>query len=344
MMGKVFITGANGFIGSHVTELFCEKGVLTGCLVRKGSDLSNLHGLPVKLEYGDITDMETLGDLLKGYGSVIHIAAYARDLGDYRTFYNTNVEGTLNVLRACVGNGIKNVILTSSVSVYGEENCTHKKDENSPFNSHYKYFLDRIFPSKMNYYRDTKALAKKRAVEYAAQNGLNLTILEPVWVFGEREFNTGFYDYIKTAKSGIPFLPGSKSNKFHVVYVKDLARAYYMAYVNKFNGINAFIIGNEEAGKMDGIYSLFCEKAGVVKPHNLPKFTFYPIGFVMELLYTIFNIKSAPLLTRGRINMFYDSIEYSTDKARELLGFTNRFTLEEGMERAVKWYKDRNLI
>lgn len=343
-MDSVIITGATGFVGSHVVRMFCEKGIKVGCLVRKESNLSNIEGLPVQLVYGDITDFYCMKSAFKGYDFVIHIAAYARDWGKYEDFYKVNVEGTLKVLQACFENGIQNVIITATNSVYGEEDCAHIKDEHSPCKSHYKYFLDKLFPCKMNYYRDSKALARQKAIEYASEKGINLTILEPVWVYGEREFNTGFFEYIKTAKSGIPFLPGSKRNKFHVVYARDLARAYYLVYLNKLKGINNFIIGNKEAEKMDRIYSLFCEKANVRKPLNLPKFVFYPIGFTMELLYTLFDMKEAPLLTRGRVNMFYDNIEYSTKRAQDLLGFTSEYSLEEGIERTVNWYRDQKLI
>jgi len=343
-MSNVLITGAGGFIGSHVAEAFCAEGVTVGCLVRKGSNLTNIKGLPVQLEYGDIMDQESLFKAFKGYDYVIHIAALARDWGSYETFYQTNVEGTLNVLKASVENGIGNVIITSSISVYGEENCRRIKSEDSPHRSHYQYFLDKLFPCKMNYYRDTKALAKEKAIEFAQVSGLNLTILEPVWVYGEREFTTGFFDYLKTAKSGMPFLPGSKDNKFHVVYVKDLARAYYLAYLHQLPGVQSLIIGNRETEKMDRIYGLFCEKAGMGKPINAPKCIFYPLGFFMELFYTLFHAKKAPLLTRGRVNMFYDNIEYATRKAERLLGFTNDYDIEEGIEKTVKWYQDQKLI
>lgn len=343
-MNSVMITGATGFIGSHAAEEFCNRGVRVGCLVRESSDISNIEGLPIELRQGEVENLESMRAAFKGYDCVIHIAAYAKDWGDYECFYGINVDGTLNVLKACVENGIRQVILTSSVSVYGEENFKGVKDENCPYNSHYPYFMDSIFPSGLNYYRDTKAMAKKVAIEYAGKNGINLTVIEPVWVYGEREFNTGFYEYLATARSGIPFLPGSKRNKFHVVYAKDLARAYYLAFKNKLEGIHSFIIGNEKAEQMDRIYSLFCREAGIKKPMNAPKAFVYPAAFIMELLYTVLRIKKPPLLTRGRVNMFYDNIEYSTEKARTQLGFTAEYSLEEGIKKTVAWYMERGLL
>ena len=343
-MGRVLITGATGFIGSHVTRIFCEAGIETGCLVRETSNLSNIKNLPVELRYGEIEDLKSLVNAFKNFDFIIHIAAYVHDWGKYETFYKVNVEGTLNVLQACYENQVGNIIITGSNSVYGETDCSRVKDENSPGDSHYLYWGDKIFPSRLNYYRDTKTTAKKKAIEYAKANKLNLTILEPVWVYGEREFHTIFFSYLKVAKSALPYLPGCRKNKFHVIYAEDLARAYLLAFQKKLPGIECIIIGNEKAESMDKICSLLCREAGIKKPRNLPKYLSYPIGFIWELLYTVFNIKTPPMLTRGRVNMFYDNIEYSTVKAKKLLGFTNSYTLEEGIRKTVAWYKDRKLI
>lgn len=343
-MNSVIITGATGFIGSHITRVFCKSQIRVGCMIRENSNISNIEGLLVELRSGDIRNINDLKNAFQGYDCIIHNAAKVADWGNYDEFYHTNVTGTLNVLKACVETGIKNIIMTGSNSVYGEEDSIVVKDEKSPYNSHYKYFGESIFPCRLNFYRDTKALAKKEAIEYAKKNSLNLTILEPVWVYGEREFNTGFYEYLKTASEGVPFLPGSKKNKFHVVYAGDLAHAYYYAFKKKLNGINCILIGNQKAESMNKIYELFCTEAGIKKPLNIPKAIVYPAAFMMELLYTAFHVKKPPLLTRGRINMFYDNIEFSIKRAEQLLGFRNKYSLEEGIKKTVAWYKEQNLI
>lgn len=340
----VMITGATGFIGSHITRAFCENQVRVGCLIRNDSNLSNIEGLSVELKTGDIRNIEELTRAFSGYDGVIHNAAKVADWGDYEEFYQTNVVGTVNVLTACVQAGIKNILITGSNSVYGEENCLVVKNEESPYNSHYQYFGDSLFPCKLNYYRDTKALAKKEALTFAATHDLNLTILEPVWVYGERELNTGFYEYLKTAKAKIPFVPGAAQNKFHVIYAGDLAKAYFLAYTKRLTGRHCILVGNEQPENMDKIYELFCSEAALKKPRNLPKALIYPAAFLMELIYTLFNSPSPPLLTRGRVNMFYDNIEFSVEKARQILGFRNSFSLEEGVKRTVLWYKQQGLI
>lgn len=343
-MNRVMITGATGFIGSHITRAFCENQVRVGCLIRSGSSISNIEGLPLEFKSGDIRNTGDLTRAFAGYDWVIHNAAKVADWGNYDEFYQTNVIGTVNVLTACAQAGIKNIIMTGSNSVYGEENSPIVKDENSPYNPHYRYFADGIFSCRLNYYRDTKALAKKEALSLAEKNGLNLTILEPVWVYGERELKTGFYEYLKTAKAGVPFLPGAKHNKFPVIYAGDLARAYFLVYTKKLPGLNCILVGNEEAERMERIYGLFCLEAGIKKPGNIPKALIYPLALLMELIYTVFHWPNPPLLTRGRVNMFYDNMEFSVEKAQRILGFKNAFSLEEGIKRTVLWYKEQDLI
>jgi nucleoside-diphosphate-sugar epimerase len=278
---------------------------------------------------------------MAGHDFVIHIAGLASDWGPFSRFYETNVKGTFNVLKACLENGIRDIIITGTNAVYGEEDYAGIKSEASPFNSHYPYFLDNIFPSMFNHYRNTKALATRLAETFAQSNGLNLTVLEPVWVFGEREKNTGFYEYLRSVRKGMLAAPGSRRNKFHVVYAGDLADAYYAAYQKRLQGVNRFLIGNPKADKMDLIWSHFCREAGMKKPVRLPKWTVYPLAFCLELLYTILKKPTPPLLTRGRVNMFYDNIEYSIDKAKQKLGFACAHTLEQGIQNTVNWYKSK---
>ena len=343
-MTKIIITGGNGFIGSHIVEAFCRHGHDISCLVRPSADISAINHLPVKIIHGDITDLSGLSELFKGFHHVVHNAAMVGDWGSSKSFHQVNVEGSENVLRACSVNGINDIIMTGTISAYGEEDCSIIKNETSAMNSHYPYFIHTIFPCAMNHYRDTKTLAVLRVVRFAEEHRINLTVLEPVWVYGEREFHTGFYEYVKSAQSGLLAAPGSKRNKFHVIYAGDLAEAYVRAYEQKLQGVHRLIIGNPEADLMDDIMSIFCREAGVRKPRNAPKWLLYPIGFILELLWSISGSRNPPLLTRARVNMFYDNIEYSTEKSRCLLGEFCCHDLEKGIGRTVQWYRDNNYL
>lgn len=339
----IFLTGATGFIGSHLAEYFSLQGNQVVCGIRKNAS-DFLKSLPVKLITADITDLESLIQSTKGASVVIHTAGKVDDWGTWQDFYDVNVTGTRNVLMACQTNGIRRIITTGSVSCFGEEDCEKPKDEQSPHNPRYPYFLEDGWPSAMNFYRISKSVAAKETEEYAMKHHLNVSIIHPVWVYGEREFSSGFYEYMKTVKSGLPYGPGSQENLFHVIYVRDLVRAYHLALQHASDGFNSYIIGDKTVHKQEEIFSLICREMGVPKPKNIPKAIVWPIGFMAEMGATLLKMKSPPFLTRARVNMFYDSICYSTKKAENELSFSCRFSLEEGIKNTVQWYKDNRLI
>ena len=344
MKKTILITGVTGFIGSHTAEHFIESGYQVGGLIREGSNTANIAHLDIRREYGSVEDYPRLCSIVRRYDAVVHIAACATDWAPWERFRATNIEGTLNVLKAAHGAGHTHVLITGSISTYGEENYAGEKDESYTGTSHYPYFMDRIFPCKMNYYRDSKAEGKRRAIQFAQSHNLNLTVIEPTWVYGEREFSSGFYEYLDSVGSGMFVMPGSRKNRFHLVYVKDLARAYRVALEKEPEGVQAFIIGNRQAPLMHEVYSSFCREAGLKPPYLMPKWLFYPPGFAMELIYTLFGIQTAPVLTRGRVNMFYDNIVYNVEKAQRVLDFYCETRLEEGIHKTVQWYKENGYL
>lgn len=343
-MGNVIITGASGFIGSHIVEYFCRHGMNPGCLVRKSSNTEFLRELNVDLIFGDIKNYDEIHEAFKDAEFIIHTSAKVSDWGRYEDFFATNVQGTINIVKAAIANNIKYLIITGSNSCYGEESSSEVKDENSPYKSHYYYFLDKLFPSCLNYYRDTKALANIEAMKLAEKHSLNLTVIEPVWVYGEREFHSGFYDFLKTIESGLPCFPGSKKNKFHTIYARDLAKLYFLTYTKRLTGINKFIACSRHAEYQTKILELFCHAVGLKMPYKIPKTVIYFPAFIAEMLYTIFRAQQSPVISRAKVNIFYDNIEYSSEKARNFFGFVSDYTLEESIKNTVEWYRKNKLL
>jgi len=341
---NILITGASGFIGGHIVRYFADKGINIYCLVRENSNKNFIKDLPVHFLKGDITNYTGLVKAFENMDFIIHTAAISKDWGSWDSFYGVNVNGTINVLKAARENNIKNIIITGSVSSYGEEDSETLKDENSPDESHYSYFMDSMIPSGMNYYRDSKRIATQEASSYALENNLNLTIIEPVWVYGENEFSSGFYEYLKTLKSGMRIMPGSKKNNYHVIYAGDLAKAYYHAFEKQLAGVNRVIIANKNPENMYRIFGLFCREAGLKQPLTISRPLIYPIAFLWELGACLINSRKAPLLSRARINMFYDNIGFKTEKARSLLSFIAETSLESGISKTVKWYKQHQYL
>ena len=113
---KAFVTGATGFIGASIVRELLKDGIAVRALVRPGSDLRNLEGLPVEMQPGDLLDRTSLAFGCAGCGWIFHAAA------DYRLWtrtpqemYRANVDGTRNLLEAALASGAERVVYTSSV-------------------------------------------------------------------------------------------------------------------------------------------------------------------------------------------------------------------------------------
>ena len=336
---KILVTGANGFIGSHIVDRLLMDGYQVRVLTRESSDLSFLPIEKIEVFQGELDNADKA---LKGCDVLIHAAAHVRDWGNYEMFYQANVIGTRHVLNAAKCCGIKHVVLMSSNAVLGEEDCVRAKSEDAPYKPSMSYLLP--FECSMNHYRETKAEQEQETIEFCQENNINLTVLRPVWVYGEREFHAGPYEFCKTVLSGVPVLPMGKDNRLHCVNVKDVARAVSLAAQKKLEGIRIYNIGNEEAPKTREYFNLYCRYMGKEPPHYLSFWWFYPLGFLLEMIARLIGSSEPLLLTRARVKFFYYDNIYGTRKAKEELDFVARIPLEEGIKETVAWWKDNGFF
>ena len=342
-MEKIFITGGTGFIGSNLIRELVKQSYRVKALTRKNSNLRFISAYNIETVKGDLKNLKSVENAMKGCETVIHLAALARDWGMQKNFYDINVGGTKNVLKAAKKNNIKFLIDLSTNADLGEEDCLKAKDENSPYNCRYKYFLSNFWESDMNHYRCSKTQAEKAVISFCRKNNINLTVLRPVWVYGPREFHSGPYYFCKYISSGIRLLQGCKTNKFHVIYVKDLAKVITKILKNPQEGINIYNVGSQYVPTMDEFWRLFCKYLKVKPPIYLPKFLTYPIGIIMEAFYKLLRIKNSSDLTRARVAMGYDNNIYDVSKIHKKLEFKET-PLEKGVETTVRWWRRNGFL
>lgn len=343
---KIAVTGANGFLGSHIVRYLVRKGYHVYALVRPGSSTKFIKKSKAEIiETNYFGDDQHLLSIFQQVDFIVHNAALAKDWGKKKSdFIQTNVTLVKHIYDLADKSGVKNIVHISSTAVIGEEDCTTPKSEDSVYNPEILFLFERVFPSEMNYYRVTKMEGERWAIKYAEDRNLNLTVFRPAWIFGPREFHAGPYEYCKTVKSKVPFLPGTKKNLFHVVYVEDVARAVYMAIEKRLPNINIFNIGSAKVPTMHEFYDCFCKHLGVRKPINIPQFVLYPFVFVLELIYAVLKASNPPLLTRARLYMLYASNVYKTDKAKSILGFSADTDLSKAVEKTLRWWKQNGYI
>ena len=153
---KAFVTGATGFLGSHLAQVLSERGVELRLLVRPTSDLRNIEGLPAERVVGDLRQPEKLDEAIQGCEVVFHVAAdYRLWVRDPEEMYRSNVEGTRAILNAAERNHVRRVVYTSSVATMGFHGNGAPADENSPVS------LDHMIGP----YKRSKFMAEQLAIE-----------------------------------------------------------------------------------------------------------------------------------------------------------------------------------
>src|SRR5208283_306306 len=172
---KCFVTGATGFLGSHVARQLLARGAELRLLVRATSRTDNIDDLSAERVAGDLRDPESLKQGMAGCDFVFHVAAdYRLWARDGQELYDSNVQGTRNILQAARDTGVRRVIYTSSVATMGFGNNGRLTDESTPV----------TISNMIGDYKRSKFMAERLVIE-AAQAGQNIVMVNPTTPIGE---------------------------------------------------------------------------------------------------------------------------------------------------------------
>ncbi|PKL47228.1 MAG: NAD-dependent epimerase [Candidatus Riflebacteria bacterium HGW-Riflebacteria-2] len=335
---KVLVTGANGFIGSHIVRAFCKPArAEVTAFVRPSADLRFIRRYPVAIMHGDLAGGSFDSSQMQPFDTIVHAGGKVGDWGDYQDFYRTNVLGSLALFDSTRPDS--GFVYISSNAVLGEEDEPQAKAENAERRPVLEYAGENLLPSAMNHYRLSKAVAEILLIARARQQGRRLTVIRPVWVFGPREFNAGPYEYCKTVKSGVPMMPGHDSNRFHTIYAGDLAKIVVKVSENLKAGVNIYNAGNPQVELMKDYWAAFCSAMGVKPPQHLPKWLLYPPAMMLEAAYSLTGAAEPPLFTRARVYMFYATNVYNVSKVIDDYGIEHFTSLEKATRTTVRWWR-----
>src|SRR5919198_5266342 len=212
------VTGATGFIGSHLTRVLVERGCHVRALVRPASRLHALGGLSVEVVGGDLCDPASLVNAVRGVQRVFHVAAdYRLWARDPRVLYDSNVEGTRHLLNACRGLDLDRFVYTSSVATLAVPRDQAPSDENT---------IARV-DEMVGHYKRSKLLAEQ-AVLAAASDGLPAIVVNPTTPVGP-----GDWKPTPTGRMIVDFLRGRMvaylETGLNLVPVEDVAEGHLLA-------------------------------------------------------------------------------------------------------------------
>lgn len=326
----VFVTGATGFLGSHVARVLAEQGADLRLLVRPTSNLKNLEGLKAETATGDLRDAVSLETAMSGCEAVFHVAAdYRLWVRDPEEMYRSNVEGTRAILEAARKNGVRRVVYTSSVATIGFTNDGHPANEDSPVS----------LADMIGHYKRSKFMAEQVALE-AGRGGMHVVTVNPTTPVGERDVKP-----TPTGRIVLDFLkrkfPAYVETGLNLVDVRECARGH-VAALEKGKSGERYILGGEDL-TLKQILDKLGKITGLPSPKvKLPYFFAFATGVVDEAI-TGRLLKREPRATVDTVRMGKKKMFASSDKAARELGWKT-VPVEDALRRAVEWFKANGYV
>lgn len=324
----VLVTGANGFIGSHLTEALLARGYRVRCMVRRSSDLTFIRDLAVEWAYADLRDGAELVEACRGVDAVCHCAALTR-APDEETFMRVNAHGTEALARAALeaNPGLGRFLLVSSQTAAGPAPGKDQPvDESSA-------------PHPVNWYGKSK-LAAERALA-SMQPGLPATIIRASAVFGPRDRD--FFSYFELVKWGLSLYPSRNEQRLSLVYVDDLTTLILLGLESDRASGETYFACSYEAS-----HRRFAETIARAM-HKRPLHIVVPDA-VLSLIALLSKVQTrltgrTPLLNEQRIvDMRQDYWLCSAEKARRELGYAPSSDLETAVQETADWYLENGWL
>lgn len=312
---RITLIGASGFVGTRLIDLLKADHQL------KNIDIQSSHFFQEYTVTGDVRDFNSINSLMTETDLVVLLAAQHRDdVTPTSLYYDTNVEGMKNVLKAMECNGIKRMVFFSSVAIYGLNK--DNPDENTP-------------ADPFNHYGKSKWQAEQVLQEwYKTHNDWNIDIIRPTVIFGER--NRGnVYNLLHQLSTGRFLRIGNGRNVKSMAYVGNVVAFVKYMIENVTEGYNIFNYIDKPDFNMNQLTELVCSKLG----KKIPAISFpYWIGMAGGYFFDFISFISRKKLeiSSVRVKKYCSTTQYDSTKARNT-GFVAPYTLSEGLTRTLEF-------
>ena len=330
---KILITGATGFIGSHLVKALVSEGYHCRCLVRKTSNISELKKLNnIEFVYGDITEKDSLKGIAKGVDIVCHLAALMGhdppSSKAFEKFRNINAEGTKNILSECVKTKtIKKVIHFSSTAAMGlvPQNPITESMGCRPYTP----------------YQVSKFESEKIAKYFFEKYNLPIVIVRPSMIYGPG-FKGDFLTIARVVKTGIFPKIGRGKNLSPALYIDDAVEAVRLL-INKGRAGEIYLISSERSYELQEI-------VGIMETYLGMRLLLIPVpiwlakmgGYSLEKMSKLIGIR--PIVTYRNICSVVTDRVFDISKAKNELGFKQRVPLEAGLEKTLDWFVEKDYL
>lgn len=324
---RVAISGATGFLGSHLVRRFLADGHAVAALAR---DPEKASQLPTGAEavIGDIGDGQVVARLVERSEVVIHTVSNFRVAsGPPESYRRINVEGTRTILEAAFHANVRRFVHCSTIGVHGHVAVT-PADENAPYN-----------PGDL--YQETKLEAEQLVSSRVGTAGTEIVVVRPCSMYGPGDLR--MLKMFRMLTKGRFFKVGPCRENFHAGFIDDIVEGFVAAATRPGIDGEVFIVGGESFLPLDEYIDTAARAVGAAPPKlRLPYGALHAAAWACERLCVPLGLE--PPLHVRRVRFFRNNRAFSIEKARRMLGFRPRVALEEGMRRTVDWYRSQGLL
>jgi dihydroflavonol-4-reductase len=326
----VFVTGGTGFVGSHLVRVLLERGEEVRCLVRPTSRRDNLKDLPVEFITGDLRDIDSLRQAAKGVRVVYHCAAdYRLWCKDPAEMYQSNVEGSNNVMQAAFDEGVERVVYTSTVG------CLGLNDNGEPANEETPVAIDDM----TGHYKRSKFLAEEKVREWV-RRGLPVVIVNPSTPVGELDIKP-----TPTGKIIVDFLRGKMfgyvDTGMNLIDVRDCAEGHVLA-AEKGRVGERYTLGGRNL-TLKELFDALASVTEIASPRlKVPHWVAETYARI-ENFWSIDVAHREPEVPLESVKLARHKMWFDASKAVRELGLPQN-PIEEALERAVEWFQEHGYV
>jgi len=316
----VLVTGATGFTGGYLVRALVQSGLSVRVIVRSAAR-SDFLPPGVQILQADITDPVAVSRAAEGVGVIYHLAAAYREAAHNEGGYHRiNVEATRNLLEAAACHGVDRFVHCSTVGVLGHV-ANPPADETSPY-------------APGDPYQRTKCEAEILALSYARERGVPVAVARPTAIYGPGERR--LLKMFRMIANRRFIMLGRGDIYYHMVFVDDLVSGLRLLADHPAAQGEVFILGGDQYQRLNTIAAMVAEELGVPLPGwRIPAWPVQMAGSLCEAICVPFGIE--PPLYRRRVDFFTKSRAFSIEKARRILGYRPRVSLEDGLRRTLDW-------
>jgi dihydroflavonol-4-reductase len=322
------VTGANGFVGSHLVDYLLGKNFEVRCIVRKSSNLQWLEGKNVKIYDCGLFDKDGLREAFRDVNYIFHVAGVVKAKNE-EGYFRGNVESTKILLEVAseVKDQIKKFIMVSSQTVSGPASAG-------------KPVTEEMEPNPLTTYARSKV--KQEQIVLGYKDVFPVTICRAPAIYGERD--TEIFIYFQVFNKGLTTMIGFDKKELSLLHVSDLAEGLYLAAISdKANG-QIYFISSEKFYNWDDVGNITSKvlgkKAFKIK---IPHFLVFTIAAFAQF-FAMFSSKPATLNIEKAKDLTQRYWICDTSKAMRELGYKQKVSVEEGIKRTCEWYKQMKWI